>query len=394
MDDSLRDLGMPYISESSRDKPPPEPVLETTPDTSPASEVERYILVTGAPGAGKSTFIADALSPGEHTARIELLSVSREPAEFKEIPITEPINGFKTVLVEIRGFDDNFELDDTPGFDGTHKGNALAFVKTAKWLEGLHRANKVLSGIIYLHRIDIAKNRVPGSAVHSIRLLEAISGNAFAPNIMLVCNMWGLGARLTWNYREDGVYTQREEELRTKEEFWGPLVRNGASTTRYNYHYRPTDSTQARTEARDVILRVLNNSTAEITQFGREVVIEKKPIAETEACMAFLRYLVESGAAENEKEAERAAESFEGINPAVSAAFYKEASRARERKARIQKEWELLASLVEGLEPFLAALAEKCGYPLVRNGSLSLTEAAAIHLGGLAPAPRFEPIYV
>ncbi|EGX47706.1 hypothetical protein AOL_s00083g214 [Orbilia oligospora ATCC 24927] len=224
-----------------------------------------------------------------------------------------------------------------------------------------------------MHRIT--DNRMAGSAVHSISIVEAICGKRFAPNVMLLSNMW--------NTSQENMHLKREEELKCGETFWAPLIRNGAKTDRYHYYDRSSfeSNVQARTAAREIISKMLKNKP-EITQLVHEVVVKKKRVAGTKANMAVVRYLFDSGAVEdrNEKEAERNAEKYKD-NARLRDIFLEEARQARANKEKIQREWNMLNTLVGGVGFVLLGLATTYAYPFVNGIFLDLTCEAAIAFG-------------
>jgi hypothetical protein len=81
-----------------------------------------------------------------------------------------------------------------------------------------------LSGIIYLHRIS--DDRVGGTAVKNIKLFRGLVGERSMANVALVTTMWGAVS--------ERVGAQREQELKTKDDFWGSMCRSGATCDRYN----------------------------------------------------------------------------------------------------------------------------------------------------------------
>ncbi|KAF3198746.1 hypothetical protein TWF106_004487 [Orbilia oligospora] len=319
---------------------------------------KRYILVAGETGAGKSTFIANSMSStGSINAPEKGHGLKSKASKIQEFTLGSPVDGFEVVLV------------DTPGFNDTEHGNTLAFSQITEWLEQFHRAGNLLSGAIYMHRIT--DNRMAGPAVHAIGIVEAICGARFAPNIMLLSNMW--------NTSQEGVYLKWEAELERDETFWAPLIRNGAKMDRYHYFDSSSfeSNVQAGTAAREIISKMLRNNL-EITQLVHEVVIEGKTITETGANGAVVRYLFDSGVVEGrkEKDANRNAKRYKD-NPRLNAFFREEARQARANRERIQREWSMLDTFIGGVGAGLVMLAGAYVYTFVDGPVLDLA------LGGL-----------
>ncbi|KAF3215160.1 hypothetical protein TWF679_004406 [Orbilia oligospora] len=271
----------------------------------------------GATGAGKSTFIENAMSPGDPTPKAGH-GLESETAEIQEYTIGEIMNGFEVILV------------DTPGFDDTENGDSLAFGQIAGWLKQYPHP---LPGVIYIYNIQAGKGTK--SFVRSLNILKKICGDSFTPNITLLTN---------------------------QEEFASEDMIQGAATG---------GSENEANEANEEVggeLQVFNE--------GRQV-------GETSACLAVVKHLAEAGADadDEEKDMKAEAEKLKESDPEMSAYYHEQAEHARSQKENIQKQWSVLANLVDGIGSILAAIAEKCGYPLLRNGVLSLTRAAAMHLG-------------
>ncbi|KAK6351561.1 hypothetical protein TWF718_004719 [Orbilia javanica] len=337
--------------------------------------------ITGITGSGKSTFIANAMSPWDPAPKVGHDQQS-ETSEIQEFTIGEPIKGFDVILV------------DTPGFDDTTHGNALAFTQTTKWLKEFHRANKFLSGIIYLY--DINNKRGGGSAVESLNIVKKFCGETFTPSVMLVSNMWSTP--------EKSREISRERTLESSDRYWASFRKNGAKMCRYHSHDchpfeegapPPSEAEikamakskeEARKEARDIILEILKNPRRN-TRFQHQVINEGKDIAETDVCRTVINQLVAAVIKEDEKEkeAEAAAKERKESDPEGSAFFYEQAEQARRRKERIQQQWLLLAEFVEKLGYTLAAVAEEYGYVVGSCGLRALTKITANRLRAHPP---------
>lgn len=117
---------------------------------------------------------------------------------------------------------ENIYLVDTPGFDDTNRTDTDILEEIASWLERSYDANIKLAGIVYLHRIQ--DNRFSGSNTRNIHLFRELCGKDSLASVVLVTTMWDT---LPADKAEE-----REEELKTKTEYWGDLVRHGCTVLR------------------------------------------------------------------------------------------------------------------------------------------------------------------
>jgi chromosome segregation ATPase len=163
-------------------------------------------------------------------------------------------------------------LIDSPGFDDT----TLSDVDILKII-GLHlqqgsREKKLLTGVIYMRRIT--DNRVPGSALNNLRVLRKLCGADNYARIALVTSQWDLV--------EPAVGQDRENQLRTKDEYWGEMIRNGATVNQYSNN----------TESAIKILRqFLNKSTIEL-QFQKEFIAMHGNVGNTAAGKEMIQIIV------------------------------------------------------------------------------------------------------
>ncbi|KAF3285468.1 hypothetical protein TWF970_010520 [Orbilia oligospora] len=365
---------------------------------------KRYILVTGVTGAGKSTFIANAMSPQDPTPQIghglksskssthdlqgdasqlssysiftyinnplkkHYIRISKETSRIQEFPIGESLDGYDVTLV------------DMPGFDDTYIDSVTILEQVINWLDELCKAKKQLSGIIHLHRIS--DNRVPGSGAHAIKLLKSIIGEAGIKNIMLVTNMWRGGEE------EEGIRV--EEELKNDKDFWAPLLDKKAKTGQYGFYTSKSLESEALTRkearkaARCIITEVLKNNV-EITQFERETVGEDKTYGETAICLTVGSHLIDWGNAVDKKvtKADKVADECKETDPERSARFREMANEARREKEKIRREWALLATFLNGLGYLIGALAEKFGSKLMHDGVLCTFKALVQYVEGI-----------
>ncbi|KAL8317983.1 hypothetical protein RB597_001405 [Gaeumannomyces tritici] len=116
-----------------------------------------------------------------------------------------------------------FYLVDTPGFDDTQRTDVDVLRSLVNWLGTTHQRNVHLAGIVYLHRIS--DPRMGGSAMKNLRMFKKLCGKDALERVVLATTMWG--SRVSEN---DGA--RREEQLRTKEDYWGGMIQQGSTMMR------------------------------------------------------------------------------------------------------------------------------------------------------------------
>ncbi|ESU09766.1 hypothetical protein FGSG_03450 [Fusarium graminearum PH-1] len=115
--------------------------------------------------------------------------------------------------------------------------------------------------------------------------LNAVSGFASNDNLAIVTTMWPESSSSI----EKTILEERELELLTKYEFFGDLVNRGAATFRhYDRGYSKVGSAR---RIVDSLARKLNGHSPGVLQLQREVVDEKKNLGETTAGIAAAEYL-------------------------------------------------------------------------------------------------------
>jgi hypothetical protein len=117
-----------------------------------------------------------------------------------------------------------FYLVDTPGFDDTIKSDTEILMDVAGWLNKAYKAEIPLTGIIYLHRINDV--RVGGTGMKNLRTFKKLCGPEFLSKVVLATTFWTAVSQATGNARED--------QLKTKDEFWGAMIKNGSKVFRHD----------------------------------------------------------------------------------------------------------------------------------------------------------------
>ncbi|KAF5983810.1 hypothetical protein FCOIX_3026 [Fusarium coicis] len=209
---------------------------------------DKFFLVMGLTGAGKSTFVSNCTG---HAVTIG--------------------HGLYSY---------------TPGFNDTSRSDIETLEVLATYL-GASYANGVrIHGIISLY--PITNNRMAGSNLRSFRILKEICGFDSYSNLAIVTTMWPKSQ----DYTNKSILEDRELELLTNSEFFSDLVSKGARVFRdYDENYSPADSLQ---RIMDSLLRQLDHGKPSVLQLQREVVDEDKSLGETAAGIAAAEHLYQT----------------------------------------------------------------------------------------------------
>ncbi|KAF6750803.1 hypothetical protein DFP72DRAFT_909354, partial [Ephemerocybe angulata] len=210
---------------------------------------ERFILVLGQSGAGKSSFI-NAVS--NSTLRIgNGLASSTEKVE---ISLPFFIDGQCFRLVDAPGYDEAPEKSDTDVL------NTIASFLASEYTNG-----RSLAGAIYIH--SIASSRVGGTGRRNLNMFQKLCGRRALRNVAVVTTRW------------DEVKTStamaRETDMRMKSTLFKHLFDNEATLFRYD---RKLGVVPAQT-----IIRHFITTTPMPLLVQREMVDEGKLVSETTA---------------------------------------------------------------------------------------------------------------
>jgi hypothetical protein len=130
------------------------------------------------------------------------------------------------------------------------------------WLRDQYESANKLAGIIYLHGIN--HPRVEGSALRNLKMFRELCGLDALKNIILVTTFWSDTEQLTGE--------RREEELATKEAFWGGMLERGSRMARF------TDKASGQD-----ILRSLVDLPPKPLKIQKELVEDDKALVDTGA---------------------------------------------------------------------------------------------------------------
>ncbi|KAG6327420.1 hypothetical protein ID866_11669 [Astraeus odoratus] len=213
------------------------------------------IVVMGPTGAGKSSFIRNAV-PSNFQSDIQI-GHGLESETSKIRPISYRMSDGTHI-----------NIVDTPGFDDSHEGinDVQVLEMIATFLaDGYKKRTYDLVGILYFHRIS--DTRVGGTTKRNLRMFQKICGTKALENVVIVTTMWD---KVT---AEEG--SAREEELLKSEDLFKPLIDGKAVLKRYNAIRQPKTAVE--------IVDDFRNKNVVTTQIVHELVHQKKALADTEA---------------------------------------------------------------------------------------------------------------
>ncbi|KIM23084.1 hypothetical protein M408DRAFT_28197 [Serendipita vermifera MAFF 305830] len=176
-------------------------------DTQADEQDPMLVVVMGATGSGKTTFINLASNAGFKVGH-KLRSCTASVQQTQTFPLD----------------DRDMILIDTPGFDDTEKPETEVLDSLASYLRDLHGADKKVTGILYLH--DISSKRMGGMARKNFELFRKLCGTKALKNVIIVTTMW--------DQVDSQVGAAREEELKTDEGFFELALREKAGIRRHD----------------------------------------------------------------------------------------------------------------------------------------------------------------
>jgi len=222
-------------------------------------EKDHIIAVLGATGTGKSTFIECATGSPEHTKIGHALESQTQ--ELVAIRCAHPTQA-----------DSNVVFVDTPGFDDTYRTDTEVLQQIAHWLTKSYKTKKLLSGIIFLHRIS--DNRMAGTPLRNLQMFGKLCGDKALPNVVLATTMWNRPKA------DEAGDQRRENDLRAT--YWQPMLTHGSMMERFNGSYGSAWSIV------DIILRADITTTVLLQE---EMVDLQKHLSQTEAGRALYAHL-------------------------------------------------------------------------------------------------------
>ncbi|TGJ77596.1 hypothetical protein E0Z10_g10675 [Xylaria hypoxylon] len=220
---------------------------------------DKFFLVVGVTGCGKSTFISRCTGK----------------------PVTVG-RGLYSYVYEFTSNGQRIHLIDTPGFNDTSRSDIDILGILASWL-GVSYGNGVrIHGLVILH--SIADNRMSGSSMRNLAMLKVICGFTSYANVVIATGMWP--AALT--YAEKANLESREAKLLSDERFFGFFTARGARVLRHNEE-GSRDFTREAASAKRIVNHLVQQSemhVLDVLQLQREIVDEGKTLGETAAGIA------------------------------------------------------------------------------------------------------------
>ncbi|CAE6396760.1 unnamed protein product [Rhizoctonia solani] len=212
------------------------------------------ILVFGPTGVGKSTII-NLLTSGHLTVDDSLESCTQK---------------VEAASIQYQGRQINYF--DTPGFDDSCLTSAEQLALIGSFVSGLYEAaNQApnIHGILYVHRIT--DNKMAGSTLRNLRILEKLLGPDAFKNLVFVTNMW--------DSQPDPKHVKFEQELITNPKYFESAIANGA---RAGVDYRICkDASEA--QARERLSDLFLDSSPVTLQIQRDMVDNKSALWATTA---------------------------------------------------------------------------------------------------------------
>lgn len=239
----------------------PQQAAEHIPAISPNDIV---IAIMGVTGVGKSTFISH-FNPNALVGD-SLLSCTAS-VSIHEARIQAGVEEKRLFLI------------DTPGFDDSTRSDTDILREVADWLSRSYQANIKLAGIIYLHRIG--DPRMGGAAMKNLRMFRKLCGDQGLSSVVLATTFWSR------NPTSDEL--RREEELVSRDDFWGAMIRKGSTM------FRQDDGTTSATKIIQFILSKRYQFTLKIQEemAGGKTLDETGAGQEVQAQMDMLRAMHE-----------------------------------------------------------------------------------------------------
>ena len=253
---------------------------------------DRFFLVMGQTGSGKSTFVARCTGR-DLTVGHGLYSCTSLPPNQSTYPSngsrgTTSIDTYSYTLPYRRGIR-TIHLIDTPGFNDTARSDIDTLSVLASYL-GASYANGVrIHGIVLLH--PITDNRMSRSSVRNVEIMEKICGFTSYENVAVATTMWarsdsGAGR----SPHERGMLEQREIELQGERRFLGGLAVKGAVMFRHGDSgvREILSKEEEKRSAQRIVAYLIAQSDAvgsapKVLRLQREIIDEGKTLGETEA---------------------------------------------------------------------------------------------------------------
>jgi hypothetical protein len=115
-------------------------------------------------------------------------------------------------------------LIDTPGLNDQNRPDTEILTSIVDYIL---QQKLNITAVIYLHRIT--ERKLTGSAILNLRILQAICGDHFLRNVVLVTSMWKRIPAQEMNHA-----IEREAQFNMSPSFWGGMIKKGAKYLRWD----------------------------------------------------------------------------------------------------------------------------------------------------------------
>jgi hypothetical protein len=134
-----------------------------------------------------------------------------------------------------------------------------------------YRKGRLLSGILYVQ--NISERRMGGKALRNIRLFESLCGKDPLKSVVVITNMWSMD--------DMKLGEAREQELMTEQDFFQPILREGARFARHS---------DTKESAHEIISSLFSHKTEkEKLAIQKEMVDDNLRLDETAAAAQLMR---------------------------------------------------------------------------------------------------------
>ncbi|KAI0443046.1 hypothetical protein F4803DRAFT_335663 [Xylaria telfairii] len=225
---------------------------------------DKFFLVMGITGCGKSTFVSQCT--GKHATTSSGLYSCTDSIDVYDFML----NGRRIHLI------------DTPGFNDTNRSDIETLGVLTSWLGASYGNGVRIHGLIILH--PISDNRVSGSSMRSIAMIKAICGFESYANVIIATTMWPAEPIDA----EIATLEARETELLGDDKFFGFFVARNAHASRHHKEAN-TKFTGEVTSGMRIVAHLVEQSEIHIPnvlQLQREIVDQGKTLGETAAGIA------------------------------------------------------------------------------------------------------------
>ncbi|KAF9044002.1 P-loop containing nucleoside triphosphate hydrolase protein [Panaeolus papilionaceus] len=186
------------------------------------NEEDIVIIVMGATGSGKSSFIKNATG-------YDLRIGEEADSCTQNLQVIRMLHGDRKIY-----------LVDTPGFNDTNTSDIKIFNLIANWLRDRFINDVYVSGVVYLHKIS--DTRIGGIARRNFQVFEQLCGRECFHKVMLATTMWNEETE------EDG----QKKETQLKDRYFKSMMQQDAKLRRLD---DDQDSAQR------LLTAVINNAT-------------------------------------------------------------------------------------------------------------------------------------